>query len=100
MTDLVRSAEGTVSISPAALSQLIVRAAERIEGARVRRPRRALAVEIADGRARVALELAARRGVVLPELARAVQESVASALQAMCEVEVTAVDVSVEDVEA
>jgi uncharacterized alkaline shock family protein YloU len=55
-------------------------------------------LELAEGRARVQLELTARLGVVLPVLAREVQESVADALRTMCGVEVDAVDVSVEDV--
>ena len=98
MTELVRTGAGAVLISPGALSQLVVRAAESVDGARVRRPRRGLQVEVSGGGARVTLELAARRGAVLPELARAVQESVAQALETMCEVRVDAVDVSIEEV--
>jgi uncharacterized alkaline shock family protein YloU len=49
--------------------------------------------------ARVRLELAARYGVVLPELARLVQERVAEALTTMCKVSIDAIDVSVEEVE-
>jgi uncharacterized alkaline shock family protein YloU len=45
----------------------------------------------------VSLELAARYGVALPDLARAVQESVAAALETMCGVEVETIDVSVEE---
>jgi uncharacterized alkaline shock family protein YloU len=47
----------------------------------------------------VRLELSAKYGVVLPQLAREVQERVAAALESMCGVEVDAVDVSVEAVE-
>jgi uncharacterized alkaline shock family protein YloU len=98
VTELLRTEAGAISISPGALSQLVVRAAETVDGARVRRPRRGLQIEVAGGRARVAVELVARRGVVLPDLARAVQEEVAVALETMCEVLVDAVDVSVEEV--
>jgi uncharacterized alkaline shock family protein YloU len=65
----------------------------------VRRGRRRLEVEVADGRAHVRLELSARYGIVLPHLAREVQERVAAALTSMCGVEVEAIDVSVEAVE-
>jgi uncharacterized alkaline shock family protein YloU len=98
VSELLRTEDGAISISHAALTQLVVRAAQAVEGARIRRPRRGLQIEIAGDRARVALELTARRGVVLPELARAVQESVADALETMCEIHVDAVDVSIEEV--
>jgi uncharacterized alkaline shock family protein YloU len=90
---------GSVTVTPAALSQLVVQAAETVNGAQVRRGRRRLEVEVADGRARARLELSAPYGVVLPRLARTVQERVADALTTMCGVEVDAVDVSVEGVE-
>jgi uncharacterized alkaline shock family protein YloU len=86
-----------VKVTDAALTQIVVRAAEQAEGVRVRRPRRHLEVEVADGSARVALELAVAYGRVLPEVARGVQERVAAALGTMCEVNVTAVDVSIEE---
>ena len=74
-----------------------MRAAEEVDGARVRRPRRHLVVEIDDGAARVELELTVAYGQVLPEVARAVQEHVAAALAQMCAVTVAGVDVSVEE---
>jgi uncharacterized alkaline shock family protein YloU len=76
-----------------------VRAAERADGARVRRPRRGLELELENGHVRVELELAARFGVVLPDLAREVQERVSGALGEMCGLVVDAVDVSVEELE-
>jgi uncharacterized alkaline shock family protein YloU len=100
VSELLRTPEGTISITSGALTQLVVRAAESVDGARVRRPRRGLRVELAAGHARVGLELAARRGIVLPELARDVQERVREALETTCEVVVDAVDVSVEEVVA
>ncbi len=69
------------------------------DGARVRRPRRGLEVELENGHVRVELELAARFGVVLPDLAREVQERVSGALGEMCGLVVDAVDVSVEELE-
>ena len=98
MSELLRTEAGAISISHAALTQLVVRATQAVDGARVRRPRRGLQIEVAGARARVTLELTAGRGVVLPELARAVQASVAEALETMCEVRVDAVDVSIEEV--
>ena len=90
---------GTITISPGAIAQVVVRAAEAADGARVRRPRRGLEVEVAEGHARVELELAARYGAVLPDVAREVQERVAGALEGMCGLVVDGVDVSVEELE-
>ena len=88
-----------VKVTDAAVTQIVVRAAEAVEGARVRRPRRHLDVEIDGGSARVVLELTVAFGKVLPEVARDVQERVAAALGTMCGVTVTAVDVSVEELD-
>jgi uncharacterized alkaline shock family protein YloU len=96
---VIQGEAGTIEISPGALAQLVIQAAESADGARVRRPRRGLEIEIDAGRVRVELELAARFGVVLPELARDVQERVADALQAMCGLTVQAIDVSVEELD-
>jgi uncharacterized alkaline shock family protein YloU len=90
---------GTITVTHAALAGLVTRAAEEVAGAQVRRGRRRLEVTVSDGTARVRLELTAPYGVVLPELAREVQERVAQALTTMCRVELEAVDVSVEEVE-
>jgi uncharacterized alkaline shock family protein YloU len=98
MTTLARTEQGTIEISDGTLSQLVLRTAGRIEGARIRRPRRGVQVHVTDGRARVSLEITVHRGVVLPEIARAIQESVAEALEQMCGLEVDAVDVSIEGV--
>jgi uncharacterized alkaline shock family protein YloU len=85
-------------VPPSVLADLVARAAETVDGAQVRRGRRRLEVELANGGARIRLELAARYGTVLPDLARAVQERVAVAVEATCGVSVEAVDVSVEEV--
>jgi uncharacterized alkaline shock family protein YloU len=98
MTMLARNEHGTIEISDGALSQLVLRAAGRVEGARVRRPRRGLHVHVADGRARVSLEITVDRGVVLPDVARSIQEGVAAALEQMCGFEVGAVDIAIEAV--
>ena len=99
MSYVVSDERGSVTVTPSALQQLVVQAAETVGGAEVRRGRRRLEIDVADGRAHVRLELSARYGVVLPELARNVQERVTDALATMCGVEVEAVDVSVEAVE-
>ncbi|HKT45397.1 MAG TPA: Asp23/Gls24 family envelope stress response protein [Gaiellaceae bacterium] len=88
-----------VRVTDGALTQIVVRAAEAVDGARVRRPRRKVAVAIEGGRARVELELAVAYGKVLPDVARGVQSEVADALARMCDVAVDAVDVSVEELE-
>lgn len=88
-----------VRVTDNALTQIVVRAAESVDGVRVRRPRRRVDVEIGNGRARVNLELAIVYGNVLPEAARDVQAEVADALGRMCDVAVDAVDVSVEELE-
>jgi uncharacterized alkaline shock family protein YloU len=98
MTMTVVSEDGTVTLTDAVLGQIVVQAAERVDGARVRR-RRHIAFEIADAGTRVGLELTVAYGRVLPEVAHDVQERVAAALGTMCGVNVTAVDVSVEELE-
>jgi uncharacterized alkaline shock family protein YloU len=99
MSYVVDATHGSITVTPSALAELVSRAAEAVDGAQVRRGRRRLDVEISDGSARVRLELSARYGTVLPELARDVQQHVTDALATMCRVEVQAVDVSVEEIE-
>jgi uncharacterized alkaline shock family protein YloU len=99
MRTLVPGEGGAVRITDAALTHIVVRAAESVPGTRVCRPRRHLDVAIEGGSARVELELAISYGHVLPEVAREVQARVAGALSTMCGVDVTAVDVSVEELE-
>ena len=90
---------GTIRIEADALAGLVIAAAELVDGARVRRPRRGLDVEVDAGRARVSVELAARYGTVLPELAAAVQRSVAAALTASAGLTVEVVDIAIEELE-
>jgi uncharacterized alkaline shock family protein YloU len=93
----VTSSEGTVSITSSALGRAVAAAAERVEGVRVRRPRRGIDLAISGDRARVSLVLAARHGLVLPEAVRSVQERVAELLLATVGLGST-VDVTVEEV--
>ncbi len=96
---VVKSAHGEVRIEGDALALLVISAAELVDGARARRPRRGLDVTVADGRVQVELELAARYGTVLPELARAVQESITDALQNAAGLTVDRVDVAIEELD-
>lgn len=94
---LVQKSGGAVRVSEAALTEIVRRAVASVEGARLRKGRRRLGVEIEGGRARAELQLAVAYGRVLPEVSAAVQERVAEALARMCDVEVDAVDVTVEE---
>jgi uncharacterized alkaline shock family protein YloU len=96
----VKTIAPDVKVTEGALTQIVIRAAEGVDGARVLRPRRKVAVEIEGTHARVSLELAVAYGRVLPEVARGVQHEVAGALARMCGVAVDAVDVSVEELES
>ena len=101
MTDglTIPSDDGTILVTPAALSAVVVRAAESVDGVRVRRPKRGVEVEIAGETARVELELAARYGVMLPDAARDAQQRVSDALARMCGLATSTVDVNFEELE-
>jgi uncharacterized alkaline shock family protein YloU len=90
---------GTITVPAGVLAQIVQRAAEGVDGARVRRPRRGLEVSVDGGAARVALELAVRYGAVVPRVAEGVQRAVAEALRSVCGLEAAAVDVSVEELD-
>jgi uncharacterized alkaline shock family protein YloU len=96
---LVQDDAGSVWLSEAALTEIVRRAVASVDGARLRKGRRRLGVELEDGRARAELQLAVAYGRVLPEVAGAVQERVADALARMCDVEVEAVHVTVEELD-
>jgi uncharacterized alkaline shock family protein YloU len=96
---LVQEDGGSVRVSEAALTQIVSRAVSSVDGARLRKGRRRLGVELDDGRARAELQLAVAYGRVLPEVAAAVQEQVAEALARMCDVDVEAVDVTVDELD-
>lgn len=99
MSYVIEEGTGTITVTPAALAELVVRAAETVDGARVRRGRRRLDIDMSGDDARVRLQLVARYGLVLPAVARDVQEKVSETLATMCDVPVAAVDVAVEEVE-
>ena len=90
---------GSVRVSEAALTEIVRRAVASVEGVRLRKGRRRLGVELQDGRARAELRLVVAYGRVLPEVSAAVQERVADALARMFDVEVDAVDVTVEELD-
>ncbi len=96
---VIKGAHGEVRIEGDALAALVVSAAEHVDGARARRPRRGLDVSVSDGIVRVELELAARYGSVLPELARAVQENVSEVLRSSAGLTVARVDVAIEELD-
>jgi uncharacterized alkaline shock family protein YloU len=95
---VIPGAQGEVRIEGDALAALVIAATEQV-GARVRRPRRGLDISVADGTVRVELELAARYGAVLPELARAVQENVTEALSGSAGLTVERVDIAIEELD-
>ena len=94
---VLHAAGGSISVMPGALAAIVRRAAESVDGTRIRR-RRGLEVRVDDGRAQVELELAAEYGLVLPDVAREVQERVAGALASMCAVSAS-VDVTIEELD-
>jgi uncharacterized alkaline shock family protein YloU len=96
---LVQERGGTVRVSEAALTDIVRRAVASVEGARLRKGRRRLGLELGGGRARAELQLAVAYGRVLPVVSAAVQERVADALARMCDVEVEAVDVTIEELD-
>ena len=100
MTDplVLEGPEGTITVATAALTRLVVQAAESVEGARVRRPKRTVEVAHDGGHVSVGLELSVAHGVAVPELVRVVQERVATALGATSGLEIDRVDVAVEEV--
>jgi uncharacterized alkaline shock family protein YloU len=100
MSYVVQEPAGTITLTSPALVSLVIQAAEAVDGVQVRRGRRRrLDIDVGSEEANVRLELTARYGLVLPEVAREVQERVADALATMCAVRVGSVDISVEEVE-
>jgi uncharacterized alkaline shock family protein YloU len=96
---LTQESGGSVRVTEAALTEIVRCAVASVDGARLRKGRRRLGVELGDGRARAAIQLSIAYGRVLPDVCAAVQERVADALGRMCEVEVDAVDVTVEELD-
>jgi uncharacterized alkaline shock family protein YloU len=88
-----------VRVSEAALNEVVRRAVASVDGAQLRKGRRRLGVELEGGHARAELQLSVAYGRVLPEVSEAVQERVAETLARTFDVEVDAVDVTVEQLE-
>ncbi len=97
---VIPGAHGEIRIEGDALAGLVVTAAEQVDGARVRRPRRGVDVSVASGSVSVELGLAARYGIALPSLARDVQAAVTTALGTSSGLAVQRVDVSIEELDA
>ena len=95
---VVGGPEGSITVVPAALESLVLQAAQTVEGARVRRPKRSVEVTHDSGRVAISFELGVEGGVPVPELARAVQERVAEAVAVASGLEVESVDVSIEEI--
>jgi uncharacterized alkaline shock family protein YloU len=93
-----RGPEGSVTLTAAALTGLVAVAARSVDGVHLRRPRRAVEVRHADGRASVSLELGATSGEPLPGVARAVQERVGEALARVTGLEVERVDIEIAEI--
>lgn len=91
MSLVISGETGTITVPDAVLVGIAVRAAEQVEGVRVRRRR---TIDL-DARA-MRLTVAARRGEPLVELGRRTQEAVADALKAICGLDVT-VDLAIGD---
>jgi uncharacterized alkaline shock family protein YloU len=96
---VIEGGGGTIRIPESTLAQVVLHAAETVEGARPRRPRRGLDIGLDGSRARIKLELVAQRHRVLPEVAEGVQAAVGEALRGMCDLDVESVDVSIEELE-
>jgi uncharacterized alkaline shock family protein YloU len=80
---------GTVTVPDTVLAAIAVRAAETVDGVKVRRRR---TVDVEAGTIRLAV--AVRRGVPIVERAMLAQDEVAGALKAMCGIDAQ-VDVAV-----
>jgi uncharacterized alkaline shock family protein YloU len=93
-----RGPEGSITVTTGALTRLVAHAAQTVDGARVRRPKRAVEVTWEEGRASVSVGLSARHGVSLPELARSVQERVAGAVAGVSGLEVERVDIEIDEI--
>jgi len=89
---------GTITVAAVALDRVVVHAAESVEGARVRRPKRSVDVAHGAGLASVSFELSIEQGVPVPELARTVQKRVADAVAATTGLDVDRVDVTVAEI--
>jgi uncharacterized alkaline shock family protein YloU len=90
--------EGSITLTAAAVTELVASAARSVDGVRLRRPRRGVEVRYAEGSVSVSLELGATPGRPLPGLARAVQERVGETLAQVTSLEVERVDVEIAEI--
>jgi uncharacterized alkaline shock family protein YloU len=95
---VLQGPEGSITIAPAALARLVVRAAQTVDGAIVRRPKRSVEVARGPTGAVVTLGLSVRFGARIPDVALGVQERVAQAVAATSGLAVERVDVRVKEV--
>jgi uncharacterized alkaline shock family protein YloU len=90
--------EGSITVTAAALTDLVADAARSVEGVRLRRPRRAIEIQHGDGCASASVELVAPHGESLADLAYAVQDRVSGALAAVSGLEIERVDVEIAEI--
>jgi uncharacterized alkaline shock family protein YloU len=99
MTHVVHTGDGAITVTDGALAQIVMQAAEAVDGVRIRRrPRRRLSLDLEN--ARVDLGLTVAYGRVLPDVAQDVQQNVSDAVARMLGVELRAVDVTIEELDA
>jgi uncharacterized alkaline shock family protein YloU len=82
---------GTITIVGDVLDRIVRRAAEEVDGVKVRRR----GLDVKEGR--VTLPITLRYGEVLPATAEQVQSRVAESLRASCGLDPSAVDVSIDE---
>lgn len=95
---VIESPAGRVVVTGTALSAHVVRAAETVDGVRVRRPRRGLNVAIVDDGVHVDVRLNVVAGAQLPAVGDGVQQAIAAALGRATGRAVT-VDVVIEEID-
>ena len=90
--------EGSITLTAAALNDLVAVAARSVEGVRLRKPRRSVDVPHENGPAAESPEVTSLLGEPLGELAQAVQERVGRALAGVSGLEVEHVDVEIAEI--
>ena len=93
MTDALVLTEsgGTITIAADVLDRIVRRAAEEVDGVKVRRR----GLDVKDGR--VTLQVTVRYGEVLAAVGEQVQTQVAESLRSSCGLDAAAVDVSIDE---
>ena len=90
--------EGSITVTAAALAELVASAARSVDGVRVRRPRRAVEVGSRTAARRSRSSSARCTGSRCPSWRVAVQERVGDALARVSGLEVERVDVEIEEI--